>query len=488
MSDTVDANIPLAAQSGFDVTKIANLADLAQTMKMRQSQMQKQNALAQMLANPQSYGPDGSVTPQAQRGIMAADPQLGLQLRDQQIQETWRKAQEEASKSAAGRASFDARNRIVGASYEAYTDAKKNGASEQDAISIATKARNDLVRDSGGVIPDADVQKILAHPWDPATAKVVGSMSSEWVQSQRQKEQAAQDAQRNKIGQENADTAARRAETAERQGAVRDEIMLRSLTDKEKKPASGGKAPAGFEWDPDKPDTLRPILGGPKDPNSRPWSGREKVFSERIVTSANEAARAISNITELPVGASSGFFGVGSSPGHSMFSSGKDALRNKMSSQDVQDYNTMLAGVKRNLATIETTGLTPSGALTEGFASLELRDGDTNLTKLRKLAEMRQIVDAGLEVQLQDPAIPDSIKGVMGKVLDKVKTAVPYTQSDVTALEKGQQANPNLTFAQLMKDKGLDKGAPKSDDKKPAAAKSDHPEDIQAILNKYKTP
>lgn len=190
----------------------------------------------------------------------------------------------------------------------------------------------------------------------------------------------------------------------------------------------------------------------------KPWSGREKIFSERILTSANEAGKAIKNITELPVGASSGVFGVGGGPGHSLLGSAKGALTNSMSSQEVQDYNTMLAGVRRNLATIESVGLAPSGALTEGFSSLELRAGDTNLTKLRKLAEMRQIIDAGLEVQLADPAIPDSIKSVMHKVQDTVSKAVPYTQSDVTTLQRAQRRNPDLTLEQLIGQQGLRPG------------------------------
>jgi hypothetical protein len=262
-------------------------------------------------------------------------------------------------------------------------------------------------------------------------------------------------------------------------GVKREEAFERNINSEiaaREKAGGGRKAPAGFEWDPDKPDELRPIKGGPKDPNSKPWSGREKVFSERIVTSANEAARAISNITELPIGASAGVFGVGSSPGHGILASGRDSLRNKLTSQDAQDYNTMLSGVRRNLATIESVGLAPSGALTEGFSSLELRAGDSQLTKLRKLAEMRQIVDAGLEVQLADPAIPDSIKDIMHKVLDKVKTSVPYTQSDVTALQRAQLKNPDTTLQQLIKSEGL--GGTEGD--------KTHPPDVQALLDKYK--
>src|SRR5882762_1056791 len=142
--------------------------------------------------------------------------------------------------------------------------------------------------------------------------------------------------------------AQRKEEETERENKARDDRAERAQQ-------KSGKPPAGFEWDPDKEDTLRPIKGGPKDTTSKPWSGREKVFSERIVASADQASRAIENITELPVGASTGVLGVGASPGHSVYEAGRDVLRNKLSSQEVQDYGTMLAGVRRNLATIETT-------------------------------------------------------------------------------------------------------------------------------------
>lgn len=263
-----------------------------------------------------------------------------------------------------------------------------------------------------------------------------------------------QAASQSKTGRENLRNhiAERKEQETERENRARDDRAERAQQ-------KSGKPPAGFEWDPDKEDTLRPIKGGPKDTTSKPWSGREKVFSERIVASADQASRAIENITELPIGASTGVMGVGASPGHSVFEAGRDVLRNKLSSQEVQDYGTMLAGVRRNLATIETTGLTPAGSLTESFASLELREGDTQMTKLRKLAEMRQIVDAGLEVQLADPAIPDQIKNVMRTVLARVHKAVPFTQSDVTTLQRSQQKNPAVTLQQLIKNKGLDQGA-----------------------------
>lgn len=231
----------------------------------------------------------------------------------------------------------------------------------------------------------------------------------------------------------------------------------------------GRKAPAGFEWDPEKPDELRPIKGGPKDPNSKPWSGREKVFAERIMASASEASLAIKNITELPVEASSGILGRGHEP-TGLISSTFAALKNEMTSQDVQDYKTMLAGVKRNLATIETMGLAASGALTESFGALELQAGDSQITKLRKLAEMRQIVERGLDVPLADPAIPDVLKDRMRAYIQEVSEAVPYTQHDVTALQRAGKKNPDITLEALIGTQGLRPKSPPAADGKPPAS------------------
>ena len=193
-----------------------------------------------------------------------------------------------------------------------------------------------------------------------------------------------------------------------------------------------------------------PLLGG-----GGAGGGREGVMINRVIASANEASAAISNIAQLPVGASAGTMGIGGGPGHSVLASARDTLRNKLASQDVQDYNTMLPGIKRNLATIESSGLAPSGALTEGFAALELRDGDTEITKLRKMAEMRQIVEKGLEPNLANPRVPEQQKKLIRDIIGEVTKSVPYTQSDITELQKRQRKDEKITLTDLMKEKGL---------------------------------
>jgi hypothetical protein len=474
MADTVDASIPLSGRTGFDVPKMLEVADLAGQMKQRQVAMQNQNALSQLLANPQSYDPSGNLNQNAMRLVTAANPQVGIELKNQSINEQLRKAQETHYQTEQGQKKFDFMSGIAGVATDAYTEAKKTGANDQQAIAAATRARNDALDASGGMLSSEDIQNSKGHPWDPIQSKAFASMNKEWIAGSRASEVAT-------MAERHADTAEAQEREREKMDRARigveaGELGLRREELDWKKKGGGTKPPAGFEWDPDHPDTLRPITGGPKDPNSRPWTGREKVYAERIMGSAVQGAQAIQNITELPIGATSGFLGVNAHPGTGIFSAPFSALKQKATSQEVQDYNTMTLGLKRNLAAIESMGLSPPGSLTEGMDAVIMREGDTNLTKLRRLAEARQVVENGLTVPLNDPAIPDVLKGVMRATIDKTKEAVPYTQHDITELEKAARTNPKASLTDLMAEKGL---------KKP---KLDVPPDIQKILDKHAGP
>lgn len=180
--------------------------------------------------------------------------------------------------------------------------------------------------------------------------------------------------------------------------------------------------------------------------------GREAVFFNRVAAAGNEAAAAAANIMELPIESSKGWFGS-AEPGKGLLDSAKSTLANKATSQEVQTYKTLIAGVRRNLAAIESSGLAPSGALSEQMSAVEIQEGDTYITKLRKMAELRQIVEKGLEPNLANPRIPDQQKEVVKNILDKIDQAIPFTQHDVTTLE--QSKNPQLTIRDVMHSAGV---------------------------------
>lgn len=221
-------------------------------------------------------------------------------------------------------------------------------------------------------------------------------------------------------------------------------------------PITGAPASANYWWvrGPDGTPVQQAIPGGSADPNAPQAGGaREAVFRGRVLNAASQAIETIKNIIELPTGASSGFFGVGASPGRSLLASAKGALTNRIAPQEAQSYNVMLSGVTRNMATIEGAGLVPSDTFTGAFNALELREGDTEATKLQKIAEMRQTITAGLRPVLSDPRVPPVQKEFVRELIQEVEQAVPFTVTDVTKLLR--ETNPQTTIADVIKARGL---------------------------------
>lgn len=212
--------------------------------------------------------------------------------------------------------------------------------------------------------------------------------------------------------------------------------------------------PADYEPDPNTPGAVRPIAGGPKDPNatSAGMDSRSSVMFNRVAASANEAVQALKNIAELPITTSSGWFGGAQTP-TSLLGSVKGALAQKITGQEAQDYKTMIAGVSRSLSTIETAGLAPNGSITHSMDSITLNEGDSQLTKLRKLAETRQIIEKGIEPNLSNPKLAPPQRELINKIIADVQAAIPFTQHNITQLQ--QSKNPQATIMDFAQHSGL---------------------------------
>lgn len=212
--------------------------------------------------------------------------------------------------------------------------------------------------------------------------------------------------------------------------------------------------PAGYERDPQNPGALRPIAGGPHDPNATAagMDSRSAVMFNRVASSANEAVQAIKNIAELPITTSTGWFG-NAEPGKGLFDSAKSVLAQKVTGQEAQDLKTMIAGVSRSLSTIETAGLAPNGSITHSMDSITIGEGDSQMTKLRKMAEMRQIVEKGIEPQLSNPKLGPAQRQLIQGIISQVQEAIPFTQHDITQLQRSK--NPQATIMDFAKQSGL---------------------------------
>ena len=121
--------------------------------------------------------------------------------------------------------------------------------------------------------------------------------------------------------------------------------------------------------------------------------------------------------------------------------------------QEVQDYNTSAVGLGRALAGLETGGLQVNQGLMKNFEGLQLNEGNTNLTKMRKLASMRQETQNALEAALANPRLGKAQIQFATKMLDNVKKAIPWTPHNVTLLEYSK--NPQARLSDFAGKQGL---------------------------------
>lgn len=195
---STDPDIILAAGNINDPGKqeqgLISMFSLAQAVRKANQEQQRTNALRNIFTNPASVDANtGLPTPQAIRGIMTVDPEMGVKLQDDALAAQVRRAQAQHYQTEAGKNNFDFMSSAAGIGYDAYAAAKKAGKSEQDAIAAGTAARNDAVKNNGGVIGDDIANGIMGKPFDPAGARALAGANKEW--STRMSQEAAQERQ-----------------------------------------------------------------------------------------------------------------------------------------------------------------------------------------------------------------------------------------------------------------------------------------------------
>lgn len=197
---------------------------------------------------------------------------------------------------------------------------------------------------------------------------------------------------------------------------------------------------------------------------------RPDRYRNRIIQAGNLAVGDIQNVVRLPITVNRGFLG-GREQGKGLLSASAESLANTVTSQDAQIYNVMYAGLTRNLATIEAEGLAQQGALTHMMSGLDLKVGDTQLTKISKLAQVKQIVTRGLEPILSEPGVPESQKAQVKKIVQDFDKAVPWSQDDVITLMTTK--NKRLSLSDAMRAR---KGKVTTTDNPPKATETVEPE------------
>jgi hypothetical protein len=181
---------------------------------------------------------------------------------------------------------------------------------------------------------------------------------------------------------------------------------------------------------------------------------RTVAMTERVLESARQGTNDLANIATLPVSSSVGnFLGYEYGEPKSIWDATKKILLQTVQPQEVQDFRTSMGGLGRALGNIEAMGLSPPGSLSKSFETLALLPTDTNMTRMRKLAQIRQDIEGGLGILVTSPYIGKKQADAAKGLLSELEQAVPWTVKDVNALERSK--NPKATLSDFAKGAGL---------------------------------
>lgn len=223
---------------------------------------------------------------------------------------------------------------------------------------------------------------------------------------------------------------------------------------------TGGNPPSGFQWatnpdgshqlDENGQPKLTPITGGSQDPNFvRPMSAVERRYFQTSLNSATGAIAELGNVMNLKTGANAGVLGLGAHNGQSALGTAAANARNAIASEDVQLYNTRINNLSRMMATVENTGRMPPGTAVEAINQMQLQPGDTEATRLTKIAQGRQNLDAALTTWLHTAPLNADAKAYVYDLLSKLHTTIPFTVEDVD--KWSQSKDPHATIKDEVK-------------------------------------
>ena len=186
-------------------------------------------------------------------------------------------------------------------------------------------------------------------------------------------------------------------------------------------------------------------------------SGKESPQATRVIQAFTQTADALQNVANLPITTGPLFqqkqFG-------SLYTAPLSALNQTLSNDTSQMLQTRMTGVARGLAALESGGAaTGLVGLTDSIEKGVFIPAGASLgVTLDKLGEMRRIVESSGKAQLNDPKLSPERKALIQQELDIVRTAIPFTQSDVDKAMKASKKNPNVSFTEFATAKPIGEG------------------------------
>ena len=180
--------------------------------------------------------------------------------------------------------------------------------------------------------------------------------------------------------------------------------------------------------------------------------GDKYGFGDIVATNLNEAVGTISNIVNLPYDVTSGVF-QGRNTTNLLFAP-LGALTNELTSEDVQRYNKEIKNFGKFASRVVSGGrVVPAGVQKDFEDQFVIREGDSPLTVLTSLAQMRQVMERAAEVKIKSASTDPGLKQLYVDGLEVVRSSIPFTVNDINKF--ANQRDKNKTFSDMFTEYGL---------------------------------
>ena len=177
-------------------------------------------------------------------------------------------------------------------------------------------------------------------------------------------------------------------------------------------------------------------------------------FSDIIATNLNEAVGSILNIVTLPESSTTGIFQGQNTKG--LLFAPLGAMTNSLTSEDVQRYNAEIKNFGKFASRVVSGGRVVPATVQKDFEEqYQIREGDSPLTILTKIAQMRQTLERAAEVKIANKSTDPGLKEIYSRGVEDIRKAIPFTVNDVN--KYANERDKNTTFVDMFKRYSLDK-------------------------------
>lgn len=213
------------------------------------------------------------------------------------------------------------------------------------------------------------------------------------------------------------------------------------------------KLATGNKWisDPQDPSGVQhdsngqPVQGPDLNANKGEGAVGER-YTRRIVNAQNGLAKEASNLRDIGLDADTGAQ-VG--PGKGIMGTLSENAGKAFSSTQSQLYKSSMAGVERQLATVELAGQVPPGTYVDQLrAAVENTKADTPAARAFHGAQLRQIAEVAAESAAENPKISDQARDGIFAATTKIQQAIPWTTREATGWERN--GKPGQSFQQYL--------------------------------------